>query len=111
MLLVFQIPLQSGDPLVGTTCPYRHVAVFPPRLVYPPGQLSVRVVPCATGSAGSVTTLLHVELAFTQPVIKRMDFAVNFYFLLKFCNNFRRFKESEVRTIGRLVSQNDCSNF
>ena len=60
------IPLQSGDPLVGTTCPYRHVAVFPPRLVYLPGQLSVRVVPCTTGSAGSVTTLLHVESRVVQ---------------------------------------------
>ena len=51
---------------MGTTCPYRHVAVFPPRLVYPPGQLSVKVVPCTTGSAGSVTTLLHVESSVVQ---------------------------------------------
>ena len=56
------LPLQSGGWLVGTTCPYKHIAVFPPRLVYPPGQLSVRVAPCSTGSAGTVTTLLNVEL-------------------------------------------------
>ena len=60
-LFILPVPRQLGDPLVGKTCPYRHVAVFPPRLVYPPGQLSVRVVPCTTGSAGTVTTLLHVE--------------------------------------------------
>ena len=62
------LPLQSGGWLVGTTCPYRHVAVFPPRLVYPPGQLSVRVVPCSTGSAGTVTTLLHVKSLVVQLV-------------------------------------------
>ena len=62
LLVLNYLPLQSGDPLVGTTCPYRHVAVFPPRLVWPVSQLSVRVVPCTTGtvSAGTVTMLLHV---------------------------------------------------
>ena len=44
-LLVQYLPLQSGGLSVRTTCPYRHVAVIPPRLVYPPGQLSIRVVP------------------------------------------------------------------
>ena len=56
-----KFPRQLGGWADGKTCPYRHVAVFPPRLVYPPGQLSVRFVPCTTGSAGTVTTLLHVE--------------------------------------------------
>ena len=59
-----------GGPLVGTTCPYRHLAVFPPGLVYSSGQLSVRVVPCATGSAGSVTTLLHVDSSVSQSKVE-----------------------------------------
>ena len=60
------LPRHSGSWLVGTTCPFWHVAAFPPRLMYPPGQLRVRVVPCATGSAGTVTILLHVDSRVAQ---------------------------------------------
>ena len=59
-------PRQSGGPLFNTISPYRHVAVFPPRLMYPLGQLSFRVVPCTTGSAGSVPLLLNVESSVVQ---------------------------------------------
>ena len=54
--ILFFSPPQSGSPLVGATCPYKHFAVFPTRLRNPRGQLSFRVVPCTTGSAGTVKT-------------------------------------------------------
>ena len=57
---------------VKTTCPFRHVAVFPPWLMYPCWQLSVRVVPCTTGSAGFVTTLLHVESTVSQSGVDKI---------------------------------------
>ena len=66
LLVVEYLPLQSGGLSVSTTCPYRHVAVSPPKLVYPPGQLSARVVLCSAGSAGSVTTSLHAGSRFVQ---------------------------------------------
>ena len=34
-LLHMLVPAQKGSWLVDKICPYRHVAVFPPRLVYP----------------------------------------------------------------------------
>ena len=67
---MFGLHLQLGRASEGTTSLFLHVAVFPPRLVYPSLQLSVRVVPSCTGSAGSVTTLLHVESTVKQPGIE-----------------------------------------
>ena len=65
-IVVEYLPLQSGGLSVRIICPYRHVALSPPKLVYPPGHLNFRVVSSCTGSAGSVTTLFHVCSSFVQ---------------------------------------------
>ena len=64
--VVKNLPLQSGGLSVRTTCPYKHVAVFPPRLVYPPGQLSVRFTLSAAGSAGTVKTSFQAGSRLVQ---------------------------------------------
>ena len=40
--------------------------MFPPKLVYPPGQLRIRFELSSAGSAGSVTTLLNAGSRFVQ---------------------------------------------
>ena len=58
------IPIEEhcGGVVVGTSLPYRQVAMLPPFLVWSVGQVRVIFTPCSTGRVGSVTTLLHVEL-------------------------------------------------
>ena len=72
--MVAYLPLQSGGLSVRITCPYRHVAVSPPKLVYPPGQLNIKVLLCSAGSAGSVTTSLHAGSRFVQSASERLFF-------------------------------------
>ena len=52
----------SGAVLVGTTWPYRQVALLPPLLTWCAEHVKVISSPCLMGKAGSVMTLLHVEL-------------------------------------------------
>ena len=59
--VLLDLPLQSGGLSVRITCPYKQIALSPPKLVYPPGQFRIRSVFSTTGIAGAVTTRFHAE--------------------------------------------------
>ena len=64
--VLLDLPLQSGGLSVRITCPYRQIALSPPKLVYPPGQFRIRSVFSTTGSVGAVTIRFHAESRFVQ---------------------------------------------